>query len=192
VPALAMRSMFRCCALLFAALLAACAGNPLAPVPFNTTGFDLAGRMAVRYQDRSFSSALRWKQGADGDEVWLNTPLGQTLAYLQDNRAGATLTTAEQKQYHAQTIESLTHSALGWRFPLAGLRYWVLGQTAPGVDSAEVARDGANRLTRFTQADWQVVLEYADAAASRPSRLELAGGDAQIRLVIDSPEMARP
>jgi outer membrane lipoprotein LolB len=187
-----MRSMFRCCALVIAALLAACAGNPLAPVPFNTAGFDLAGRMAVRTQDRAFSSALRWKQNADGDEVWLNTPLGQTLAYLQDNRAGATLTTAEQKQYHAQTIESLTQSALGWRFPLAGLRYWVLGQTAPGVAHAELARDGANRISRFVQADWQVALEYADAAALRPSRLELAGGDAHIRLVIDSLELAQP
>jgi outer membrane lipoprotein LolB len=188
-----MRSMFRsCAALLFAALLAACAGNPLAPVPLNSAGFDLGGRMAVRYQDRSFSSALRWKQNADGDEIWLNTPLGQTLAHLQDNRAGATLTTAEQKQYHAQTIESLTQSAFGWRFPLAGLRYWVLGQTAPGVDVTAAERDGAQRLTRFAQAGWQVAFEYADAAARRPSRLELTGSDAHIRLVVDSLEMAQP
>ena len=187
-----MRSMFRGCAWLVSALLAACAGNPLAPVPPNTAGFDLAGRMAVRYQERSFSSALRWKQGADGDEIWLNTPLGQTQAYLQDNRAGATLTTAEQKQYHAQSIESLTQSAFGWRFPLAGLRYWVLGRTAPGIASADLARDGANRITRFVQADWQVALEYADAAAVRPSRLDVAGSDANIRLVIDSLELARP
>ena len=184
--------MFRCCALLMVAMLAACAGNSLAPVPFNTAGFDLSGRMAVRYADRAFSSALRWKQDAEGDEVWLNTPLGQTVAYLQDNRAGATLTTAEQKQYRAQSIESLTQSALGWRFPLAGLRYWVLGETAPGVAPAEVARDAANRIIRLAQADWQVALEYADAAALRPSRLDIAGSDAQIRLVIDSLEMARP
>ena len=184
--------MFRCCALATVALLGACAGNPLAPVPPNSAGFDLSGRMAVRYQDRSFSSALRWKQNAGGDEIWLNTPLGQTLAYLQDNRAGATLTTAEQKQYHAQTIESLTQSALGWRFPLAGLRYWVLGQTAPGIDAKELVRDSAQRITGFVQADWQVALEYTDATAARPSRLDLTGSDAHIRLVIDSLQMARP
>ena len=187
-----MRLMFRSCALLVTALLAACAGNPLAPVPANTTGFDLAGRMAVRYQERSFSSALRWKQGADGDEIWLNTPLGQTQAYLQDNRAGATLTTAEQKQYHAQSIESLTQSAFGWRFPLAGLRYWVLGHTAPGIAAIEIVRDKADRITRFAQADWQVALEYADGAALRPSRLDVSGSDANIRFVIDSLELARP
>lgn len=187
-----MRSLFRGCALLMAALLAACAGNPLAPVPANTAGFELGGRMSVRYRERAFSSALRWKQDAAGDEVWLNTPLGQTLAHLQDNREGATLTTAEQKQYRAQSIESLTQSAFGWRFPLAGLRYWVLGQTAPGVAHAALARDEADRLIRFVQADWQVSLEYADAAARRPSRLDIDGSDARIRLVIDTLEMLQP
>ncbi len=175
-----------------AALLGACAGNPLAPVPASTIGFELAGRMSVRYQERAFSSALRWKQSAAGDEIWLNTPLGQTLAYLQDGRDGATLTTAEQKQYRAQSIESLTQSAFGWRFPLAGLRYWALGQVAPGVASSALVRDAGNRLTRFTQADWQLVFEYADSAATRPSRLDLTGSDAQIRLVIDSLDMAQP
>lgn len=187
-----MRPMFRCCVLLAALLLVACAGNPLAPVPVNPAGFDLAGRMAVRYQGRSFSSALRWKQNADGDEMWLNTPLGQTLAYLQDNRAGATLTAADQKQYHAQSIESLTQSALGWRFPLAGMRYWVLGQPAPGVAHTALTRDEANRITGFVQADWQVALEYAESAALRPSRVDVTGSDSQIRLVIDRLDMAQP
>lgn len=184
--------MLRYWALLMVALLGACAGNPLAPVPVSTLGFELAGRMSVRYQERAFSSALRWKQSADGDEIWLNTPLGQTLAYLQGSRDGATLTTAEQKQYRAQSIESLTQSAFGWRFPLAGLRYWVIGQVAPGGVSSALLRDAANRITQFTQADWQLAFEYADAAATRPSRLNITGSDAQIRLLIDSLEMAQP
>ena len=174
------------------ALLGACAGNPLAPVPLNSAAFELAGRMSVRSQERTFSSALRWKQGADGDEVWLNTPLGQTLAYLQDGREGATLTTAEQKQYRAQSIEALTQSAFGWRFPLAGLRYWVFGQTAPGVASLALVRDEHNRITRFTQADWQVVFEYAAPVSTRPSRLDVTGVEAQIRFVVDSLELAQP
>ena len=155
------------------ALLGACAGNPLAPVPLNSAAFELAGRMSVRSQERAFSSALRWKQGADGDE-------------------GATLTTAEQKQYRAQSIEALTQSAFGWRFPLAGLRYWVFGQTAPGVASSALVRDEHNRITRFTQADWQVAFEYATPASTRPSRLDVTGVDAQIRFVVDSLELAQP
>jgi outer membrane biogenesis lipoprotein LolB len=44
----------------------------------------------------------------------------------------------------------------------------------------------------LTQADWQVAIEYADAAAGRPSRLDINSGDARIRLVIDSLERAGP
>jgi outer membrane lipoprotein LolB len=184
-----MRLKFRAGVFVAIALLAACAGNPLATVPPNAVGFELAGRMSVRSRDRAFSSALRWKQNTAADEIWLNTPLGQTLAHLEDGGGGATLTTAEQKQYHAQSIESLTQSVFGWRFPLAGLRYWVLGQTAPGVTHADLQRDQAHRITQFMQADWRVAFEYAEAGAVRPSRVDVAAGDVQIRLVIDHLEL---
>jgi outer membrane lipoprotein LolB len=177
-----MNSMFRCCIALGAAVLAACAAGPtVAPVP----AFDLAGRVAVRFQDRGFSSAVRWKQNGGSDEIWLTAPLGQTIAYLQADAAGAMLTSADQKQYRASSIESLTHSALGWRFPVAGMRYWVLGQLAPGMALAAVERNDAGRITRFRQDDWQVVFNYA-AAGPAPSRLEIIGSDAEIRFVIDS------
>lgn len=186
-----MRSMLRR-ALPVIALIAGCAADPLAPVPFNAAAFELAGRLSVRSDGRAFASAIRWQQSAAGDEVWLNTPLGQTLAHLEDRRAGATLTTAEQKQYRAQSIESLTQSAFGWRFPLAGLRYWVLGESAPSVAAVAPARDAAGRLLRVTQAGWQVEFEYADAAAVRPARLDLTAPEAQIRLVVDRFERVAP
>jgi outer membrane lipoprotein LolB len=187
-----MRFISRGVALSAAALLAACAAHPLTRVPGAGTGFELAGRMSVRAEARVFSSALRWKQDAGGDEIWLNTPLGQTVAHLQDGRDGATLTTAEHRQYRAQSIESLTHTALGWRFPLAGLRHWVLGQPVPGIAQSAPVRDAAGRLAAFTQADWRVSYDYADAAATRPSRLDLSGPDAQIRLVIDRLDVVQP
>jgi outer membrane lipoprotein LolB len=184
-----MSPVFRCCAVLCAALLTACATTAtLAPAP----AFELAGRIVVRYQDRGFSSALRWTQHSGGDEIWLTAPLGQTLAYLQADASGATLTAADQRQYRAGSIESLTKSAFGWRLPVAGMRYWVLGQPAPGMTLAAVERDDANRITRFRQDDWQVAFNYAAPGAPRPSRLAVAGADAEIRLVIDGLTTAQP
>lgn len=180
--------MFRCCMRLSAAFLAACAaGPPVAPVP----AFDLAGRVAVRFQDRGFTSAVRWKQNGGRDEIWLTAPLGQTIAYLQGDAAGAMLTAADQKQYRASSIESLTRSALGWPFPVAGVRYWVLGQPAPGMALTAVERNDAGRIMRFRQDDWQVAFNYA-AASLTPSRLEIVGSDANIRFVIDSWTPAQP
>jgi len=173
--------MFRCWVALCAALLAACAGPAVAP---DAPAFDLAGRVAVRFQDRGFSSAVQWKQQGGSDEIWLTAPLGQTIAHLQADAAGAILTTADQKQYRAGSIESLTRSALGWRFPVAGMRYWVLGQPAPGMALSAVERNDAGRIMRFTQDDWQVAFNYA-ATGPAPTRLEMVSSDANIRFVID-------
>ena len=173
------------------ALLAACAGMaPPQPVQ-NAPAFELAGRIAVRYQGRGFSSSLRWKQAAGRDEIWLTAPLGQTIAYLEADADGATFTGADQRQYRAGSIENLTNSAFGWRFPVAGMRYWVLGQPATGMAVASVERDEAGRIVRIKQDEWEVTLVYVDAGKA-PSRLEMINGDVAIRFVIDDRTRAQP
>jgi outer membrane lipoprotein LolB len=148
--------------------------------------FELAGRIVVRYQERGFSSSLRWKQAGGRDEIWLTAPLGQTIAHLEADAEGAMLTAADQRQYRAGSIESLTKSAFGWRFPVDGMRYWVFGEAAPGAPPAAVERDDARRIARLKQGDWQVVCNYATPDATRPSRIDIAGNDAEIRLAIDN------
>lgn len=177
-----MSLMFRCCAALCAAFVAACASGPaVAPAP----AFDLSGRIGVRFQDRSFTSAVLWKQHAGRDEIWLTAPLGKTIAYLHADGDGAMLTAADQRQYRAGSIESLTQNAFGWRFPVAGMRHWVFGRPAPDMASAAVERDEAGRISRLKQDDWQIALSYAGPGAMRPARIEAAGAGAEIRFVID-------
>lgn len=187
-----MGKLIRWCVAPAAALLAACAGLAPQRVVETAPAFELAGRIVVRYQNRGFTSALRWKQNGGSDEIWLTAPLGQTIAYLQADAAGAMLTAADQKQYRASSIESLTRSALGWRFPVAGMRYWVLGRPAPGMALAAVERDDADRITRLRQADWQIAFNYAGPGVTRPSRIEAAGVDAEIRLAIDGLVLQQP
>jgi len=176
-----MISRMRSGVALAAMLLAACVTTPPATAP----PFELAGRIAVRYQDRIFTGALRWTRNAEGDDIWLSAPLGQTLAHLQEDARGATLTAADRKQYRGSSIESLAQSGLGWRFPLTGMRYWVQGKPAPDMPLAAIERDAASRLTRCAQGEWRVAFAYAGDDATRPSRIEVDGADATIRLVID-------
>ncbi len=187
-----MNYTFRCCAALCAALLSACAGMEPQQAAPGVPAFELAGRIVVRYQERGFSSALRWKQQNGGDEIWLTAPLGQTIAYLKADAAGATLTNADQRQYRAGSIESLTKSAFGWSFPVAGMRNWVLGQPAPGALPGAIERDETRRITRLKQDDWQVVFNYATNDAARPSRIDVAGNDAEIRFAIDNLTLLQP
>ena len=178
-----MNATFRSCAVLAAALLAACAAPQRAIEP--GPAFELAGRIAVRAQEKGFSSALRWKQAGGRDELWLTTPLGQTVGYLEADANGATLTAADQRQYRASSIESLTKSAFGWRFPVDGMRYWIFGETAPGTPASAIERDGTRRIARVKDGDWQIAFNYPTDEATRPSRLDIAGNDAEIRVVID-------
>jgi outer membrane lipoprotein LolB len=172
-----------------AALLAlgACASVPLAPRA--STPFDLLGRALVSYSGGALTANLRWEHGASQDEIWLMTPTGQTLAHIVDSGDGAVLTRADQQQYRAGNVETLTRNALGWALPLAPLQYWVRGLAAPGAVPSEVQRDAANRLTALTQNGWRVALDWHPASSEHAGlvrRVDLKDGANEIRLVIDT------
>jgi outer membrane lipoprotein LolB len=169
-----------------AILVAACAAVPLAPR--NPQPFDLLGRTLVKYNAGALTANLRWEHGADRDEIWLMTPTGQTLAYIVDSAAGATLTQADQKQYRAGSVEDLTRQALGWALPLALLQYWVRGEAAPGSPPTGVEYGSDRQLAKLTQRGWRVAFTYTEdtEVRGRVRRLDLEDGANEIRLVIDT------
>jgi outer membrane lipoprotein LolB len=167
-------------------LLAACATVAPGSLP-PAASFDLIGRVLVSGEGRAFSSNLRWRHDADSDELWLMSPVGQTLAHIAADDSGATLTTPDQQEYRAFTAESLTRRALGWPLPLGGLRYWIQAVADPGGDVATVTRDAAGRPALLVQDGWSVSYAYPDppAPTALPRRLDLARDGQRIRLVID-------
>jgi len=172
--------------------LAACMSVPLAPR--DPTPFDLLGRALVTYSGGALTANLRWEHGAGQDQIWLMTPTGQTLAHIVDSGSGAVLTRADQQQYRAANVETLTRNALGWPLPLAPLQYWVRGLPAPGAPPADVQRDVENRLTALTQTGWRVALEWHPSSgenAGRVRRVDLKDGTNEIRFVIDTWRDAR-
>ncbi len=156
--------------------------------------FDLLGRVLVSYGGRAFSSSLRWQHGADTDEIWLMTPAAQTLAHIVDGSGGATLTTVDQTQYHASSVEALTQRALSWELPLSRLQFWVRAREAPGAAARAVERDAAGRLARFEQDGWRVAIEYYPRGErdGQPRRLLMSSGTQEIRLVVDDWRADRP
>ncbi len=170
-------------AALLALLLAACAGlSPLERAP--AASFDILGRVLVSGEGRAFSSNLRWQHEAGRDELWLLTPVGQTLAYITSDAAGALLTTADQQEFRDQSAAALTQRALGWALPLAELRHWILAQPAPVLPVVAGQRDTSGRLEQLEQGGWTLRFDY-DAAQPLPRRLELRREGQLIRLVVD-------
>lgn len=166
-------------------LVAGCA--TMGGVP-EATPFELVGRVLVRTGDHAFSSNLRWRHQPRTEQIWLLSPLGQTLAYITEDDTGATLQAANGDVYHASSVAGLTHQALGWELPLAQLRYWVRGKPVPHEPAHTLQRDAENRLTYLTQDGYRVAWLYSPASRKDklPRRLDLTGTGSEIRLVIDN------
>lgn len=170
-----------------AALLSGCAVfAPGAAAPA-AAPFDILGRVLASNDGRAFSSGFRWRHDAEGDEIWLMSPVGQTLAHILADAGGATLTSADQQEYRAQSVENLTRRALGWPLPLSRLQYWINGDAAPGVLIATVVRDAQGRLSTLEQDGWSIRYAYPEAlpGSPLPRRLDMAQDRQLIRMIVD-------
>jgi outer membrane lipoprotein LolB len=164
-----------------AALLAgACAQMEIRP-PSGPLEFELSGRIAARDGDEAFTGNLLWRHASGGDEMMINTPMGQGVARIVRDGEAVVLTTAEPRQYRAVDVESLTERVLGFRLPLLGLADWVRGRPMPGKPArTEHAAEG--RLRALEQDGWSV--EYLEYAGGRPSRLKLNYQGIELRLAV--------
>jgi outer membrane lipoprotein LolB len=178
-------------------LLGACAASTPKPVSTPLTraeilavaqhdGFQLSGRVAVKYDEKNFSGGVRWAHNAADDEIWILAPLGTGVARIVRDANGISLTTNEQKTYRAYDAETLTREVLGWSLPLSGLQYWVLGIAAP-KSTARAQQDSQQRLARLNQDSWDIAyLRYKpELESGMPARILLSRGDLQISLIID-------
>jgi outer membrane lipoprotein LolB len=145
-------------------------------------GFDLVGRVAVRYGSDGASGRIAWRHRSDADELLITSPLGQGIARVTRRGGDVKLVAADQKEYGASDAESLTERVLGWRLPLSGLPDWVQGRADP-ARPARLAHDAQSRLSELFQDDWRV--EYQEYEGARPSKLRISRADLEIRLVVD-------
>ena len=163
-----------------AAVLGACAslsesGRPL------PGGFELSGRVAVRYGKDAASGRVFWRHASDTDELLITSPLGQGIARLNRKGDQFRLVTGDRKEYRADNAEDLTEQALGWRLPLAGLSDWVQARASPGRP-AEV-RGEVNRDLELWQDGWHVA--YEEFREGRPFRLRMSRESLEITLIVD-------
>lgn len=176
--------------LLSLAVLAGCASllpAARAPVP-RAAPFDVLGRVLVSFDGRALSANVRWLHTAEIDDIWLMTPTGQALAYLREDREGATFTGVDQTSYRASSMAALTQRALGWELPTVQLQHWLRGVPAPGVNPELVERNADGRIKQLGQHGWRVSYDYDPQApnANLPRRMELKREAQTLRLVIDT------
>lgn len=162
-----------------ALLAGACVSMEPRP-PEGPLEFQLAGRLAARYEGESFTGNVAWSHARQGDEMLISTPMGQGVARIVRDAHGVVLRTAEPREYRAPDAESLTQKVLGFRLPLAGLGDWVRGRPAPGNFHAERSPEG--RLQLLEQGGWRI--EYQEYEGERPKRLRLVYPGVELRFAV--------
>lgn len=174
-------------------LFAGCAVAPRRDIPPFPPGaevknLELSGRLAYKQgKDGQSGVGIRWLHSAPHHEITVLTPIGTTVAKITQDAHGVTLVTSDKEKYHATNADQLMEQVLGWRLPLNGMQYWVLGRPAP--DSAAQRFLGPDRrLAQLRQEDWDI--EYSDyrrvAATDFPRKITMRRDDIQIRFVVDS------
>ncbi len=186
------------------ALLTACAAPPLAPSQAQTAvqqrryadAIELAGRMSLQYRgaggEESLHGSFQWSQTPQRTRLTLLSPLGQTLAIVEADAGGASLSQAGQPLRTAADPDALVQSALGWPLPVAGLRDWLQGFARDAAGRPWVASAVADS-TVTTDSGWHITYaawQQDDAGGARPRRIDLRhaatpAGPVALRLVID-------
>lgn len=169
-----------------AALAAGCATAPQIPPVENPaamwqlrqaqlrpiTVWNIQGRLAMRTAEEGWQASLEWMREGERHRIDLTGPLGRGHLRLTRDEQGAELRDADRHRWHAENPEQLLYRTTGWRVPLDGLNYWVLGLPQPGT-AAEQELDPQGRLKSLVQSGWDVrFLEYTRyGSLELPSKL---------------------
>ncbi len=176
--------------ILAALLLAGCAAAPERPLPdvppeqalelrvqqlSAIRHWTCIGRVGASNGRDSLSASMRWTQKREGYQIRLSGPLGQALVDVKGSPAGVSLRTSEHGTYFADSPEMLLDEQFGWRLPVSGLRYWILGLPVPDARVSSRELDVYGRIRRLEQSGWQI--EYLDYVlvdgVDMPAKLEL-------------------
>ncbi len=150
--------------------------------------YALVGRISVHNLQQKFSATVNWQHRADEDQILLFSPLGQTIARIEQDISGVRLITAEPALHQAENIERLTQQVLGWVLPLSGLHFWVRGFHSP-LTIAELDLDRNGRIVAIRQDEWKIhysmFFPLRPGMQELPKLLELNRDNLKIKLMID-------
>lgn len=145
----------------------------------------LNGRIALQQAQEAWHASIYWQQQGQEFDIRLTSPLGGGMLSIEGDASGIFLRLPEGKILAARDAQSLLHQQLGWRMPLAGLRYWVRGLPQPGVPFRKEL-DAQGRLASLYQAGWDIrFLRYMDAGGiDLPGKIFLENRELAVRLAI--------
>jgi outer membrane lipoprotein LolB len=173
-----------------AVLLAGCATAPTQPPgdlpdPAVLTSWTASGRIALALGDEGGSGSFSWVQGGEGATLTIRGPLGAGGMRIESDGRDLRVTQGDGQVLESAPARELLRQRLGHDFPIASLRYWMLGLPAPGLDASVSTRKEAPFVV-IEQSGWRVGYEEFESVQGLrlPSRLTASTGGARLKLVV--------
>lgn len=150
----------------------------------------MQGRIAIKQASGSGQGKIVWLQNGEDADIVLSGPLGSGAVNIHWVPDEVVVSGAELDVQHRYTgsdaAEQFLAEQLGWQFPAASIRYWLLG--IPNPDFAYTQDFGADgALLRLQQSGWQV--EYQRFVAVNgyvlPAKLQVQSAAVRLRVVVD-------
>ncbi|CAK0767159.1 Outer-membrane lipoprotein LolB [Gammaproteobacteria bacterium] len=149
--------------------------------------WEFNGRIAIQREEEGWFASLIWKQQDSTYHLQVSGPMGQGAARLEGNINGVTLTRSDKTIYQATRPEELLMTHFGWRIPVSGLHYWILGLPAPEeLDLQEL--DNAGHLIRLRQDGWDIHFDrYREInSIELPGHLILERPPLTVRIIVEN------
>jgi outer membrane lipoprotein LolB len=181
------------------ALLSACALQRPQPIDWAARRADLAGwrdwdasgRIAVRSEHGGTQGDLAWAQRGEETRLRVNGPFGVGAYELRWNSSELTVIGkggAFSRSYDGpESMNDFLAEQLGWPFPAASVRYWLLAVPDPVAPAAEEHFDEHGALSSIDQLGWSIGYEkfVLNGREWLPTRVTLASSKARVRLALD-------
>lgn len=144
------------------------------------------GRIGVRTEDDGWTASFDWRQRGEQFRIQLSGPFGHGVLALSGDNQAVALQQADRAPRVARSAEALLAEETGWRLPVSGLRYWLLGLPRPQT-SQRHRLDASGQLAELRQDGWRIQYRrYQQVGGYRlPTRLSLSHADLNAKLVID-------
>ena len=157
---------------------------PPRPARDSIQSFALEARFSIKASDEGQSGRIAWSHRPEGDRVLFLSPLGQGMAILESDAAGAKVELSDKRSYSAPTPDELADRILGRSLPLRRVPRWVLGLPGP---TGSQTRDEIGRPIEIREDGWRVdYLSYeSDEPQALPTLMRIGRDDVELKLRLD-------
>lgn len=152
----------------------------------NVDHWRLRARIGVVTGTQSGSADLQWEQRGEAFTLRVTGAFGRGLIAIQGDAESVSMQAGKGETLSAASAEELILQQTGWRIPVSGLRYWVLGLPSGLYADEDYNLDESGRIGRLQGGGWEIDYQRygVHEGFELPERLRMQNDQVKIKLAV--------